>query len=160
MSFKKALSLPTDSGSLSRVEVVLNFKRLAVAHAYDFSVFSIPEQGGSWQETAAAPSRPSSNREVRTMSLPTGRRSFASSPSWTLSRAPRNHASVQSRIDELYADMASKGNQFGPTFTMVQSAHLAESASISKVFVPDIAVSHAGSLHAATRHPSLRSLTH
>lgn len=139
VSFKKALSLPKDTGDSSRVEVVLNLKRLPIGDTYEFSVSSIPEHGGSWQENCtgviSSIFKPRGEDEVAPNREATLRRE---SQLATLQRARDTCAQIITH-DALYADMASKGNQFGATFTTVQSASLSDSQSLSNVVVPDIA---------------------
>lgn len=156
VSFKKALSLPKDSGDVSRVEVVLTLKRLAVADTYDFSVSSIPEKGGSWQENCTG--------TISTIFKPRGEDTVAPNRETELrlefqrERLQRAKDSCVQLVshDELYTDMASKGNQFGSTFTMTQKVRLAESTSISEVLVPDIAPSMPGKfLQPHVIHPAL-----
>ncbi|RYP74743.1 hypothetical protein DL771_002807 [Monosporascus sp. 5C6A] len=138
VSFKKALSLPKDSSNSSRVEVVLNFKKLAVPDTYDFSVFSIPEHGGSWQENCTGTiSTIFKSRGEDTVAPNREAELRLQSQLETLRSAEESCLQLVTH-DALYADMASKGNQFGPTFTTVQSAYLADSKSFSKVLVPDI----------------------
>lgn len=156
VSLKKALSLPTDLGDASRVEVVLNFKRLASADTYDFSVLSIPEHGGSWQENCTG--------TISTVFQPRGEDEVAPSRESALRRQSRletlrgAEASCVRLVthDALYADMTCKGNQFGPTFTTVQGARLADSESVSTVLVPDIAATMPGRfMQPHVIHPAL-----
>ncbi|KAH9883278.1 polyketide synthase [Xylariomycetidae sp. FL2044] len=156
VSFKKALSLPNGSGDSSRVEVVLNFKKQAVADTYDFSVLSVPEHGGSWQEnctgTISTVFKPRGEDEVAPNRESELRRQ---SQLQTLQRAEEASSQVVTH-DALYADMMAKGNQFGPTFTMVQSARLSESESVSTVLVPDIAATMPGRfMQPHVIHPAL-----
>jgi acyl transferase domain-containing protein/NADPH:quinone reductase-like Zn-dependent oxidoreductase/phospholipid N-methyltransferase len=146
ISFKKPLYLSNDS---NRVEVVLNFRQSAFSdYTYDFSVSSISEQGG-WLE----------NCDGAISLVPkTGERRIDAHLETTLSEFETVSESGVEILDhkDLYAGLASKGNQFGPTFAVVDRARLSGSSSLSDVTIPDIIATMPGQfMHPLVIQPAL-----
>ena len=105
-------------------------------HFCKFTVFSIPEHGGSWQEnctgTIATVWKPRDEDSV----APNRETNFRVQSQLDSLEKARASCDKSVSHDDLYADMSAKGNVFGATFAMVKNARLADTQSISEVAVP------------------------
>ncbi|RYP61834.1 hypothetical protein DL770_009703 [Monosporascus sp. CRB-9-2] len=152
VAFNKALLLSADS---RRVEVVLNFRQSSLNDdTYHFSVFSVSDQG-NWLKncdgtiSAVLKAGTEENDQCREADI----RLHAH-----LDNLKNAQETCTECVDHnaLYAGLGSRGNQFGPTFSNVNSARVANSKSLATVTIPDIAACMPGKfMQPHIIHPTL-----
>ncbi|KAI1760379.1 hypothetical protein GGR53DRAFT_509864 [Hypoxylon sp. FL1150] len=135
VSFKRTLSVPSDSAT--GVEVMLTLSRSKAATGYDFQVSSI--QDGKWQEHCDG--HISAEFESTTDEVDQDREAdFNVKAQIERLENARSSCKQLIRHEALYAELSSLGNQYGPSFAAVEEVRLGPSSnSLSKVIVPDIA---------------------
>ncbi|KAB5577906.1 putative polyketide synthase [Coniochaeta sp. 2T2.1] len=116
VSFKKTLTVPKDS---KPVETMMTFHYSESTESWNFSVSSMSERG-RWQDHSSGVEN---DRKLRTERLES---------------ALLNCTTIVSH-DDIYAGMAANGNQYGPTFAIIEEARLSSLRSLNSLVVPDIA---------------------
>ncbi|KAI2467435.1 putative polyketide synthase [Annulohypoxylon bovei var. microspora] len=132
--FKKSLTLPKDSRG---IETILTFRSSDVNEKYEFSVFSVSDQG-KWQKHCTG---------CISTTFAAGLDEFEQRPETGLNlespedylRNARDSCTRVIKQDDLYAQMAATGNLYGPNFAVNKEARVADFQSLNSIFIPDIA---------------------
>ncbi|KAL7941128.1 putative polyketide synthase [Trichoderma barbatum] len=133
VSFKKTLTIPKDDRP---VEAIISFQFSDSNDSWIFTVSSMSDQG-KWQEHSSGTI--SADFETDLDEIEQSREAEYNQKSQTsrLKSASENCTKVISH-DELYAQMAATGNQFGPTFAINDEVRMSGFQSLNKLIVPDI----------------------
>ncbi|KAI5865300.1 putative polyketide synthase [Durotheca rogersii] len=132
ISFKRTLSIPDN---LAGVEVMLNLSH-STSNEYSFRVSSIA--GGKWQEHCDG--YISAEFEAAVDEVDQDREASFSAKSHLekFEDAARSCGHVVQHAD-IYTELSSFGNQYGPSFAAVHETRLGTLQALSKITLPDVA---------------------
>ncbi|KAI1086563.1 putative polyketide synthase [Rostrohypoxylon terebratum] len=132
--FKKSLTLPKDTKG---IEIVLTLRSSGDNERYEFNVFSVSDQG-RWEEhcTGTISTIVAADVDEFKPGLGTGHDLEYSK---TCLRNARSSCTRAVEKSTLYAQMATMGNEYGPSFAVNEEALFADNQSLNSICVPDIA---------------------
>ncbi|KAI5460632.1 putative polyketide synthase [Mariannaea sp. PMI_226] len=134
VSFKKTLTLPKNSRP---VETIIAFRYSDSNEHWVFTVSSMSEQG-KWQEHCDGTISAVIDTESDEVDQNREAEFFHENQVARLESARQACTKVLSH-DNLYAQLASTGNQFGPSFAINREARLSSFQSLNRLTIPDIA---------------------
>jgi len=136
ISFKKALTIPVDAKG---IETILTFRRAAVSTSFEFIVSSMSEQG-IWQENCDGIISISFKPELSINEVEQSKEAdlHIQAQIEHLLQAQEGCTKTISQT-ELYDQMAVIGNNYGPSFAVIQDLKVAECQSLNRIIIPDIA---------------------
>ncbi|KAI1455311.1 putative polyketide synthase [Annulohypoxylon moriforme] len=128
ISFKKPLTLSKDSRG---VEIVLTFRSSDENEKYEFSIFSVSDQG-KWQEhcTGSVSTMFSAELDGFEQRLETD---LNTEHSQSRLINARHSCTRVIKKEALYAQMAATGNEYGPSFAVNEEVHIAEHQSLNRI---------------------------
>lgn len=131
ISFKRALSIPDNQYG---VEMLLSFNHSS-NNEYAFRVSSIAD--GKWQEHADGYVSAEFETAVDEVDQDREADLIVKAQVENLESAVRSCGTLVRRA-ELYQELSAFGNQYGPSFAVVDEVRLGPSKSLSKIILPDI----------------------
>ena len=134
VSFKTALTIPRESAG---IELHLTFQPSRTVDAYNFTVYSLSESE-SWQE--ACDGTISTTFETEADEVEQGREALLQRSAQVEQLQEAQSTSTKAIQQEaLYAQMATKGNEYGPSFAIIDDAQIGKFQSLSNLTIPAVA---------------------